>query len=193
LVGLFEHAPHGIVGAGQCLAHSGELRALSGKQKREFFHSLNCMMKGVRSGTQVSVEEYLNTSYSPDCEYLEGKVLERNLGEYEHARLQTRLAAFLFGHEKQCEYVLSLNSAFKLNRPGFVFPMPVSFLPKRRPNRSSPALPLRRNPFKGRSYVKVNDYLNFGVRYICTKRRTVCFGPPILRFLSHSSTCSINS
>ena len=27
----------------------------------------------------VSVREYLNTSYSPECEYVDGRVLERNL------------------------------------------------------------------------------------------------------------------
>ena len=32
----------------------------------------------------VSVEEYLSTSYDPDCEYDEGAVVERNLGEIEH-------------------------------------------------------------------------------------------------------------
>jgi len=36
----------------------------------------------------VSVEEYLNTSYRPDCDYLEGELLERNVGEWDHSRLQ---------------------------------------------------------------------------------------------------------
>jgi Uma2 family endonuclease len=39
----------------------------------------------------VSVEEYLSTSYHPDCEYDDGVVEERNLGEIEHAYLQTLL------------------------------------------------------------------------------------------------------
>src|ERR1039458_7347553 len=37
-------------------------------------------MLHARSGT-ISVEEYLNTSYSPDREYRDGYVLERNLGD----------------------------------------------------------------------------------------------------------------
>jgi Uma2 family endonuclease len=40
----------------------------------------------------VSVDEYLSTSYDPDCEYDEGVVVERNLGEIEHAYLQALLA-----------------------------------------------------------------------------------------------------
>jgi Uma2 family endonuclease len=41
----------------------------------------------------VSLEEYLSTSYSPDCEYDEGVVVERNLGEIEHSFLQAILSA----------------------------------------------------------------------------------------------------
>jgi Uma2 family endonuclease len=47
------------------------------------------------AATQISVSEYLATSYDPDCEYLDGEVLERNVGEYDHSRLQGRLLVFL--------------------------------------------------------------------------------------------------
>jgi Uma2 family endonuclease len=36
----------------------------------------------------ISVEEYLSTGYEPDCEYNEGVIEERNLGEFEHSFLQ---------------------------------------------------------------------------------------------------------
>jgi len=39
----------------------------------------------------VSVEEYLSTGYEPDCEYDDGVVVERNLGEFEHSFLQVIL------------------------------------------------------------------------------------------------------
>ncbi|MGA2741020.1 MAG: Uma2 family endonuclease [Bryobacteraceae bacterium] len=42
----------------------------------------------------VSVEEYLSTVYRPDCDYIDGEVRERNVGEYDHANLQTGLAAW---------------------------------------------------------------------------------------------------
>ena len=38
------------------------------------------------------MEEYLSTGYEPDCEYEDGMVVERNLGEFEHSFLQTILA-----------------------------------------------------------------------------------------------------
>ena len=39
----------------------------------------------------VSVEEYLTTGYDPDCEYDDGLIVERNLGEFEHSFLQILL------------------------------------------------------------------------------------------------------
>lgn len=47
------------------------------------------------AGVQVSVEEYLTTSYSPDRDYVEGEVRERNLGEYPHSKVQSNLILLL--------------------------------------------------------------------------------------------------
>lgn len=38
--------------------------------------------------THVSVEEYLNTTYRPDRDYVDGEVVERNSGEFSHSRSQ---------------------------------------------------------------------------------------------------------
>jgi Uma2 family endonuclease len=55
----------------------------------------------METGTLISVAEYLSTSYRPDCEYLDGVVLERNLGEWDHSRLQYRLAVEISAQEKR--------------------------------------------------------------------------------------------
>jgi Uma2 family endonuclease len=52
------------------------------------------------TGTLISEEEYLRTVYEPDCEYEDGVVIERNMGEYEHSRLQARLTAYFVRREK---------------------------------------------------------------------------------------------
>src|ERR1035437_2936671 len=49
----------------------------------------------------ISVEEYLNTSYSPDREYRDGYVLERNLGDKEHSRREARLTPYLSRRRQQ--------------------------------------------------------------------------------------------
>ncbi len=45
-------------------------------------------MSALAQPTFVSVDEYLRTSYNPDCEYVDGVIEERNLGEYEHSVMQ---------------------------------------------------------------------------------------------------------
>jgi len=45
--------------------------------------------------TLISVEEYLNTSYEgPDREYVDGRIVERNLGEQDHSWPQGELIIF---------------------------------------------------------------------------------------------------
>jgi len=53
------------------------------------------------SRTLISVEEYLRTSYRPDCDYVDGEVLERNMGEKSHAKLQKAILLYLSAREKE--------------------------------------------------------------------------------------------
>ena len=46
-------------------------------------------------GTFVSVEEYLHTSYRPDCDYVDCEVQERNLGERDHSSAQGEILFYL--------------------------------------------------------------------------------------------------
>jgi Uma2 family endonuclease len=41
--------------------------------------------------TLISVEEYLNTSYDPDVEYVDGVLVERNVGDWLHSLVQSNL------------------------------------------------------------------------------------------------------
>ena len=44
----------------------------------------------------MDVDEYLHTSFEgPDCEYLDGEVVERNMGEIPHGDVQFKLARLL--------------------------------------------------------------------------------------------------
>jgi Uma2 family endonuclease len=51
--------------------------------------------------TLISVEEYLATSYRPDCDYVDGVIEERNLGERDHSSLQMAVAAYFFIRRKE--------------------------------------------------------------------------------------------
>jgi Uma2 family endonuclease len=50
--------------------------------------------------TRISKEEYLSTSYRPDCDFVDGEVVERNVGEFDHGRLQGLTFSYLLSREK---------------------------------------------------------------------------------------------
>jgi Uma2 family endonuclease len=52
------------------------------------------------TGILVSEEEYLHTGYEPDCEFEDGVLIERNVGTWEHGKLQAALAAYFFRRRK---------------------------------------------------------------------------------------------
>ena len=47
------------------------------------------------AGTLVSLEEYLNTSYDPDVEYVDGVLVERNAGDWLHSLAQKNIIVAL--------------------------------------------------------------------------------------------------
>src|SRR5256885_723484 len=51
-------------------------------------------------GTLISEEEYLHTSYQPDCGFEDGVLIERNLGTKDHSRLQGALIAYFYARRK---------------------------------------------------------------------------------------------
>lgn len=46
--------------------------------------------------TLISIDEYLRTAYHPDADFVDGQIEERNLGEFEHAYLQTAIGSWFF-------------------------------------------------------------------------------------------------
>lgn len=56
------------------------------------------------AATLVSVEEYLRTSYSPDREYVDGRIVERNLGEKTHSSIQRNLLGWFWDRRKVLPY-----------------------------------------------------------------------------------------
>jgi hypothetical protein len=71
----------------------------------------------------IPLHEYLSTSYRPDCEYVDGEVRGRNVGKYEHARVQALLARWFGNHEQDGEFKLLRNSGSVFRRLGCGFRM----------------------------------------------------------------------
>ena len=56
--------------------------------------------KTMSTQTLVSEQEYLNTSYEPDCEYLDGVLVERNVGTKGHSKMAFLVARFFWHRRK---------------------------------------------------------------------------------------------
>ena len=53
------------------------------------------------TATLIPVSEYLSTSYRPDVEYLDGEILERNVGEWDHGNVQGLVYAYLLARRRE--------------------------------------------------------------------------------------------
>jgi len=120
----------------------------------------------------VTVEEYLKASYEPDCDYVDGRVEERNLGEYDHGLLQLILGALFMKNRDawQVRTVTEVRTQVKTAR----FRVPdVSVLHANAPRESIIRVPqwiaieiLSPEDRLNRLQDKVDDYLEFGVENV---------------------------
>jgi Uma2 family endonuclease len=72
--------------------------------------------------TLVSVEEYLASSYEPDCDYVDGVIEERNLGEWNHSRLQSVLSRYLGNRERQWKVRVAVELRIRVSAMRFRVP-----------------------------------------------------------------------
>jgi Uma2 family endonuclease len=120
-------------------------------------------------GTLLSVEEYLNASFDPDRDFIDGEVVKRNVGKRKHAYAQIRVGAW-FVH---CQDTLRLEPftehrtrvrASKIRIPDIaVTEMPI---PEEEVSTSPPYLCIEimspEDTMAGMQD-RIDDYLQFGV------------------------------
>lgn len=70
----------------------------------------------------ISVEEYLRTSYRPGCDYVDGEVVERNVGRRDHGWLQTAVAAYFFLRRRQWNITVITERRIQVNAARFRIP-----------------------------------------------------------------------
>ena len=119
----------------------------------------------------VPLAEYLETSYRPDCEYLEGELLERNVGEWDHSRLQMLLSDFLFSREKEWGILVVTEQRVQVKARRFRVPdILVLTGPPTGPIIKEPPFLcieiLSPSDRMGEMQDRIDDYLDFGVRYV---------------------------
>jgi Uma2 family endonuclease len=70
----------------------------------------------------VSVEEYLSTVYEHDCEYVDGAIEERALGEFEHSWLQLFMGSIFVSHRTEWGVIALTEQRVQTQRNHFRVP-----------------------------------------------------------------------
>lgn len=121
---------------------------------------------------RISVEEYLSTVYEHDCEYVDGKIEERDLGEFEHAYVQGLLIGlFLKNRDAWKVYPLpeqrvqTQRTHFRVPdvvvlREGSIREPILTHPPLLAIEVQSPDIPLRKTE------LKAIEYLAFGIEHV---------------------------
>jgi len=68
------------------------------------------------------LEEYLRTAYEPDCEYIDGQVVGRAVGEYPHSRLQGLLYAYFLRRRRQWNITPIIEQRVQITQTTFLIP-----------------------------------------------------------------------
>jgi Uma2 family endonuclease len=119
----------------------------------------------------ISVEEYLATSYRPDCDYVDGEVVERNLGEYDHSSTQGEILVYLGVRKKKWGIIVLPEQRVQV-KPGR-FRIPDICVLLREPGEQILTKPpflcieiLSTEDRMKRVKERVTDYLEMGVPYV---------------------------
>src|SRR5580700_7221483 len=123
------------------------------------------------TGIQVSLDEYLSTVYDPDCEFVDGELIERNMGESDHSALQGIIFALLFNQSRKSGIYVFPELRVQVAATRYRIPDITVTTQKVR------GRILREPPFlcievlspedrASRMELKIDDYLTFGVRHI---------------------------
>jgi Uma2 family endonuclease len=80
----------------------------------------------VRDGCQPTIrkrlEYYLQTDFRPDRDYVDGEILERNVGEREHSFLQLKIAILISQHERDWDVAVSPEHRVQVTHDRFRVP-----------------------------------------------------------------------
>ena len=122
--------------------------------------------------TQISLDEYLRSSYEPDCDYVDGEVLERNVGERDHGKVQRQLIYLFHSRSKEWNIHVFPEQRVQISARRFRIP-DVCVIAGPEPEdqifRTPPLICveiLSKDDRQDRMQEKIDDFLNFGVRYV---------------------------
>lgn len=136
----------------------------------------------------VSEEEYLHTIYEPDCDFVDGQVLERNVGERQHSILQGELIVFFAARRKDWKIQCFPEQRVRVAPRRYRIPDVCVYrepAPRERVFTTPPFIAieiLSEDDRMSRLRVKIDDYLRFGVPYVWVidpdRRKADVYTPP---------------
>jgi Uma2 family endonuclease len=120
----------------------------------------------------VSVEEYLHTVYRPDCDYVDGELVDRNVGEKNHADTQGEIFVYLHLRRAQWNIYPALEVRVQVSPTRYRVPDICVFAgpgPQEQVFTRPPLLCieiLSPEDRMSRMQERIDDYLAFGVEYV---------------------------
>jgi Uma2 family endonuclease len=117
----------------------------------------------------VSIEEYLRTSYEPDADYVDGEIEERNVGEWDHSKLQKLITLAFAAFEADGEYLVAFETRVQTAATRFRVPDICVIRAEDEPDRIVTAPPmlcievLSPEDRYSRVHARCQDYLRMGV------------------------------
>ncbi len=122
--------------------------------------------------TLLGIDEYLNTSYEPDCDYVDGVLEGRNVGQNNHAAAQTFLAHLLLLLRNKLDIWVVVEQRIRVSAGRVRVPDICVMLggrPREQVFTTAPFLcveVLSPDDRMSRMMMKVDDYLEMGVRFV---------------------------
>ncbi len=123
-------------------------------------------------GRIISLDEYLHTSYHPDCDYVDGEVQERLWGEFDHAVVQDALIHWFRGHDKEWNTHTLLELRIRVAQTRIRI-ADVCLLSRSAPREQIPTTPplvvieiVSPEDRICRYFERIDDYRNMGIRHI---------------------------
>ncbi len=120
----------------------------------------------------IPVDEYLRTIYEPDCDYVDGVVLDRNVGEYDHSTVQGLLFQYLLESPSAPQIRIKPELRVRVSARRYRVPDLLVMRRTQKPERVLTTPPvlcieiLSPEDRMSRIEEKVRDYLAFGVEYV---------------------------
>ncbi len=119
----------------------------------------------------VSVDEYLHSSYEVDCDYVDGELVERDVGERDHGVLQGNIYAYYLARKRKSGVHPFIEQRVRISATRYRVPdICLTLGDPRQQIFTAPPLAvievLSSEDRMSRVQARIEDFLSIGVRYV---------------------------